>query len=198
MKKIELQGYGTITINPLRFKDQDGISVDADGNELKYTIEGKGVGRYTRLSDGTEVPRGDVCKKLVIDGEDVVLPKFKPTTTIEMDVINVVSKGEHNNGELWGLDRSIYLAGVAGKIRQELDNGNVFEFPLVVASGHKLWRAILKNVELDGSVAPVMFCVRGDARTAIRQFLDNPIEIELPIASEQKDNIKKIFKSIGV
>jgi hypothetical protein len=198
MKKIELGGYGTISITPLKFKDQEGVAVDSDGNELKYVIEGKGTSKYVR-KDGTEVPRSEVCKKLNVDGEDIVVPKFKPTTKIDNDVISVVEDTQHNNCELWALDRSWYLAQVLGKVKAQLDEGMVFEFPLVVASGHKLWKAVLRNTKLeDGSIAPVMFTIRGDARKAIKQFLDNPIEIELPLATEQKQSIQKIFKSIGV
>ena len=197
MKSIELVGYGKVKIESVKFKDQEGETVDSDGNALSYVSEGRGTSKYVR-ADGTECPRAEVCKKLNIDGEEIVVPKLKPTTVIDNDVISIINGAEHNNCELWALDRSWYLAEPSDKIKAQLNEGQVFEFPLVVAAGHKLWKAVMKNTKLeDGTVAPVLFGVRGDARKAIRQYMDNPIEIELPMASEQKQNIKKIFSSIG-
>ena len=197
MKKIELIGYGSIQIEGLKFKDQDGINVDSDNKPLKYVVEGRGTTKYVR-EDGSECPRNEVCKRLDIDGEEVVVPKLKPTTRIDNDVIAFVDESEHDKCELNAIDKAWYLVNDAGKLKSDIDAGKVMEFPLVTGSGHKLWKAVVKKRPLpDGRTAHMLYAIRGNIDNAIMSAMDSPVEFEIPMASDQKDNIKKIFKSIG-
>jgi hypothetical protein len=198
MKKIELVGHGSIQITGLKFAEQEGTPVDKEGNVLKYVVEGKGTTKYVNL-EGVEVPRNEVCKKLVIDGEDMVLPKFAPTTRIDEDVISVYDAEAHSNCELRAIEKSWYLVNAYGKVKEELEAGKAIEFPVVMGSGFKVWKGVLKQHALpNGKVCNMLFTVRGDIDKAIEQFLDDPIEFEMPVMGEQKQNISKLSKAIGL
>jgi hypothetical protein len=197
MKKIELAGHGSIQITGLKFADQEGTPVDKDGTPLKYVLEGKGTSKYVK-PDGTEVNRKDVCKKLVVDGEDIIVPKFNPTTKIDEDVIAVYEPEAHSNCELKAIEKSWYLVNAYGKVKEELEAGKTIEFPLVVGSGFKIWKGVLKKYTLpNGTACHMLFTIRGDIDKAIERFLDDPVEFEMPV-SEQKQNISKLSKAIGL
>jgi len=194
MKKIELNGIGVVSITPIKFKDQEGETVDSDGQPLKYVMSGKGTSSYQRV-DGTVCDRSLVCKKFLIDGETIIMPKLKPTTKVENDDINTLEAEGHNT-EQKAIERGLYVADVSGSLKQKLDKGSVYEFPLVTGAGHKLWRGVLKRYIADGIDCYMLFAVRGNMDNIIKSFLSDPIEIEIPIDDGQSKSIRKMFKTL--
>jgi hypothetical protein len=170
--------------------------VDSNGNPLKYVTEGTRTSKYVRESDGIEVPRIEVCKK--INGK--VLPRFSPTKSVASKSIKVIEGNDFNEVDMWGLERGWYVAQPDVKARKLLDAGKVITFPFAMAAGHKAWRAVLKKHNLGTAKEPVwayiVVAVRFDARDIIKQFMTEPIEIELPVNDD--DNVSDALDAMGV
>lgn len=199
MKKIELEGYGTISIDGISFRDKPSVSCDVNGNPLKHTIEGRGVSKYFD-EKGNEVPNKEVCKKIVVNGDEKVIRKLSPTTKIKQSGIKV-SEDKNNNSMKLACERKIYAVNTQSKeIRDLLDSGKSIEFPLVVGSGFKVWRGVLnKHITTNGKEVIALFACRGNIDKAFEDYADEPIQLELDsLPEENSKNVQEVFDALGV
>jgi len=196
MRKIELEGYGSVLLTPIYFKEKPSVLCDISGNPVKYQIENRGRGVYVR-EDGTEILRNEVCKKLVINGEETIIRRFKPTTKIKKSSVSIIEDKQNNTMKL-ACERKVYIVSVSPKIKKILDEGKALMFPLVVGSGFKVWKGVLnRHVTKSGKEVICLFACRGDLDKAFDEFVDEPITLELDdIPEENAENIKKIFETI--
>ena len=194
MKKIELEGIGSVSYQPVRTKDAEGVAVDSSGNKLKYVVQGERTAKYVRVSDGVEVSRTDVCKE--INGK--VLPKFKATIKVSKKHINTIDGDKFNSLDMWGQERSCYIVEPNSDAKKLMDAGKVITFPMTFASGHKAWRAVMRKVDLGkGETAYIIMAVRHDLREIIKQFKTEAFEgeFELPV---NDDDVADAVNSMGI
>jgi hypothetical protein len=198
MKKIELEGYGTIHLFGIEFEQEEGLTCDKDGNEVKYTIEGRGKGKYTRVSDGKPLTKPEVFKKIWVEGEEIISPSFTPTTKIDKEDIQIIDdKG--NDMMKRACERKSYVIQTnSNEIRKLLDDGKSIVFPAVVGTGFKVWRGVVQKWETKtGTEALALFCCRGDIDKAFSDFSDKPITLKLnAVPKENMKNVRKLFKSV--
>jgi len=198
MKKIELAELGIIHLNGIDFQEQKGITCDNQGNPLKYSIEGRGTSSY-RNANGEVIPRKEVCKKLNIDGEEIIVNRLTPTTKIEKDVIEIIEDKDNSKMKL-ACERKIYAIHTdSKKIKDLLDEGKAISFPLVVGSGFKVWKGILnKHTTKSGKEVMSLFAVRGNIDEVFEIYHNEPLSIELDVVpKENAKNVKKMFSAIG-
>ena len=192
MKQIELQGYGTVMVSPISVKEQEFETCDANGQPLTKEVVGTRAKTVWRTGEGAEVPNSHVCKKLVVDGEEIVTAKFKPLTQIESDSIKEIS----DNGLIYrAIQRKLYSVATDSKRLRELvlKHNKSLEFPLVVGNGWKIWNGILTN--WNGKL--LLVGCRGDIKKELDKYGDDMVEFEIESIPQQQ-NIKKLVKAIAV
>jgi hypothetical protein len=198
MKKIELGDLGTIHLFGIEFEQEEGITCDKDGNEVKYTIEGRGKGTYKRVSDSKVLTKPEVFKKLWVEGEEIISPSLTPTTKIDKDDIRVVEDKEFDIMKR-ACERKQYIIQTnSPQIKKLLEEGKSIIFPAVVGTGFKVWKGVVQKwITKNGDEAFALFCCRGDIDRAFSDFKDKPITLTIPaIPKENAKNIRKLFKSI--
>ena len=72
-REINLEGYGTINISPISFKDKDYENCDSEGKPLKW-ISGTATRGHFENEQGIEVSQA--LKKVEVEGEVFLLNKF--------------------------------------------------------------------------------------------------------------------------
>lgn len=186
-KIIEVEGYGTIVLNPINFKDKEYESVDLNGNPLKWIAGKMAMMGHFESEDGTEVPKSHMCKKVEVDEEIILIQKFNPTGKVEMDDIEV----SEDNSEIYtAIDRKIYKVFTESQKLKKLvlDDRKTLKFPVSFGSGFKIYNGILTNWK-----GQMILCgVRGDINEMLKKFEDDVVEIEIETIPIQ--NKKKLLK----
>lgn len=191
-RQIEIEGYGTIVINPINFKDKEYESVDLEGKPLKWVAGKMAKTGYFVNEDGLEVPISQVCKKVNIEGEDILIQKFKPTSKIQQEDIEIT---DGNEDIYTSIERKPYKVFTENKRLKEmiLDNQKTLKFPLVVGSGYKIYNGILTNWK-----GQIILCgCRGNINEVLKKYEDDAVDIEIETII-QKPNTKKLLKALSV
>lgn len=192
MKKLELEGYGTLFLNGIDFKSNEGVNVDAQGNPVEHFVE-RGKSGY-KDKDGNVLTSKEVHKKFLINEEEVVMAKLKPTTKIDKESLFTMPIDEAYREVTLGVERKIYaLVSDSIAIKEALKE-NAIVFPFVSGFGFKVWKAFVMNhTTTDGKSVLAMFLVRGNIDKAFEQYVDQPIEIEIAVVPDNSLNVKKLF-----
>lgn len=191
-KSVVLEGYGAIMISSINVNEKDLESVDPSGSPVVTEYRGTSAKRVYVNGDGVEVPSSQVCKKVTIEDEDLILPKFKQTKEVDADSIAVL---EDNSLIYRALDRKFYSVVTDNdKIRDLVINQNKsLQFPFTAGNGWKIWNAVLTNWR--GKM--IMVGCRGDLAKELEKFADDTVEFELEIIPQQK-NMKKLVKAMAM
>jgi len=190
-KAIELKGYGILKINPINIKEQDFETVDTSGKPVTGELVGSRAKRVYTNSDGVEVPSTMLCKKFVVDDEEIIAPKFSPTSEVATDNISTMDE----NGLIYrALDRKFYnVVTDSMKIKELLDAGKSLAFPFVGGLGWKIWKGILTN----WNGRPLLVACRGDLAKELEKYQDDTVEFEIEIMPQEK-NMKKFVKAMAM
>jgi len=194
MKKIELEGYGSVVLYPIKFRKPKSSWINKDNKEVKYTIEGKGKGIY-KDDAGKEYSRAQLRKKYLIGGKEIVTDRLKATTIIRQGAISFIE-----NPIPFLLDGVEYekfgMVTDNKKIKEVFEEGKTFVMSnVVLSSGGLPWRCYLhKYTTKSGKDKFAMTAVRGSFDEVMEGFEDSPIEIDY--STEQ--NASELGNALGV
>jgi len=191
-KSLELKGYGTIMINPIDIKEQEFETVNAQGSPVSSKTIGTRARSVYVTADGTEVPNNQVCKKFVVEDEEIICPKFSPSKDIDTENIEVI---EDNALIYSAIDRKFYNVVTDNKKVQDLvlKQNKSLKFPITFGSGWKLWNGILTNW---GGKLLLVAC-RGDLVRELEKYSEDTVELQIEVVPQQK-NMKKLIKSLAI
>jgi hypothetical protein len=191
-KALELKGYGTIMINPIDIKEQEFETVDPQGNPVSSKTIGTRAKSIYVTADGIEVPNSQVCKKFVVEDEEIICPKFSPSKDIDTENIEVI---DDNALVYSALDRKFYNVVTDNQKVKDLvlkDNKSL-KFPITFGSGWKLWNGILTN----WSGKLLLVACRGDLVRELDKYTEDTVELQIEVIPQQK-NMKKLIKSLAI
>lgn len=191
-KSVELTGYGIIMINPIDIKEQEFETVDTQGNPVTQKTIGTRAKTVYVTKEGTEISSGQLCKKFVVEDEEIICPKFSPSKQIDTENIEVI---EDNQLVYSALDRKFYNVVTDNtKIKDlVLKQNKSLKFPITFGSGWKLWNGILTN----WSGKLLLVACRGDLVRELDKYSDDTVELQIEVIPQQK-NMKKLIKSLAI
>ena len=189
-KAISLEGYGKIMINPINFENKEYETVDMTGQPVSKKTIGERAKSIYVSADGTEIPNNKVCKKINIEGEDIILPKFGITKDVSNADIEVV---DDDSLKYNAIERKLfYVATDNAKIKDlVLVQKKSLKFPLVVGSGWKAWSGLLTYW---GDQIVVVGC-RGDLTKELSKFSEDTVDIEYDIAPQ---DMRKVVRAMAM
>lgn len=191
-KSVKLDGYGTIMIVPLNIKEKESETVDPTGQPIKSKMVGERAKSIYVSQDGTEVPRSQVCKKFVVEDEEMVLPKFSPTKEVAAENITEID----DNGLVYrGIERKFYNVVTDNEKIKDLviNQHKSLEFPFCAGAGWKIWKGVLTN----WNNKLLLVGCRGDIQIELEKYNDDTVEIELDIVPQQQ-NMKKLVTAMAM
>lgn len=193
-KEVNLEGYGKILIQPINIKDKEWESVDPEGKSVFSERVGQGAKTVYKNGDGVEVPRNQLCKKISIEGEDLVLRKFEQTKKVSKDDIEVI---DDSSLIYTALDRKFYAVTTENPALKKLviDEGKSLAFGFVAGGGFKMWKAILTNWQ--GRLLMVG-CI-GDLTKELEKYTEETVEIELDVINTiSPEKARKLLKVMAM
>ena len=190
-KSLVLEGFGTVMIQPINIKEKESETVDTTGNPVKITYSGTRATRKYVTEDGTEVPSSQICKKIEVEGEELILPKFQPTKEVANENIEVLDDASLIYR---GIDRKFYNVVTDNeKIKDLVLNQNkALCFPLAAGFGWKIWKGILTN--WNGKL--LLVGVIGDIQKELEKYTEDTVELEIEIIPQHK-NMKKLVMAMA-
>lgn len=191
-KSVLLEGYGTIMIQPINIKDKDYEVVDPTGKSVEHKTIGTKARSVYVTADGIEVPNSQVCKKIPIEGEELIIPKFEPTKEVAADNILVIDDGSL---VYRAIDRKFYNVVTDNKKIKELviEQNKSLEFPFIAGSGWKMWKGILTN----WNNKLLLVACQGDIQRELEKYSEETVELELEIIPKQ-ENMLKLVKAMAM
>jgi hypothetical protein len=193
-KEVNLEGYGKILIQPINIKEKEWDNVDPQGKEITSERIGESAKTVYKNSDGVEVPRNQLCKKISIEGEDLILKKFEQTKKVSKEDIE-----ELDDPSLiyTALDRKFYAVTTDNPTIKKLviDENKSLSFSFVAGGGFKIWRAILTNWH--GKLL-LVGCI-GDLAKELEKYSEETVEIELDIINTiSPEKARKLLKVMAM
>ena len=189
-KKIELEGYGSIVIQPINLKEQEFEVVDRNGNPLTKEMVGTRAKTAYHNTQGSEVPNTQLCRKLVVEGEEIVTPKFKPLPKIDQEDI----QEQDDNGLVYrAIERKFYsVITESPRLKKLILDGNKsLTFPFIAGQGWKVWNAMLTN----WNDRLLLVACRGDLQKELEKYTEETVEFEIEVIPQTR-NVKKLLKAI--
>lgn len=190
-KSLVLEGYGNIMINPIAIKDKDYETVDPTGQPVKREVIGTRAKTVYKTPEGVEVPSNQLCKKIEVEDEEIIAPKFQPSKEVGRDNIQEVT----DNGIIYrALDRKFYNVVTDNQQLKDLiiSQHRTLEFPFVGGLGWKMWKGVLTN----WNNKLMLVACRGDIQKELEKYNEDTVELELEIIPQQK-NMKKLVKAMA-
>lgn len=190
VKELTLEGYGMIHISGIGIKDREFETVNPNGESVVREVIGERAKTVYKTKEGTIVPGTQLCKKILIEDEEIIAPKFTPTKEVDNENIEEVS----DNSMIYrALERKFYnVTTENGVLKNMILEQNVnLKFPISMGSGWKLWNGILTNWQ--GKM--LMVCCRGDLVKELEKYADETVEFEIDLIPQQK-NMKKLVKAM--
>jgi len=189
-KTLKLGGYGEIMINPINIKEKEYEVVDPTGKPLSRKTIGARARSVYMTADDVEVPGNQVCKKINIEGEDIVVPKFMPTSEVVREDIEEID----DNGLIYSaIERKFYNAVTDNKKIKDLilKQHKTLKFPFTAGLGWKMWNGVLTrwNDKL------ILVACIGDLRKELEKYDEDTIELELEVIPQTK-SMKKLVKAM--
>ena len=191
-KSLLLEGYGTIMVQPINIKDKEYEVVDPTGKPVEHKTIGTRARSVYVTADGIEIPNNQVCKKIPIEGEDLIVPKFQPVKEIAGENIAVIEDGSLIYR---AIDRKFYNVVTDNKkiIDLVIGQNKSLEFPFVAGTGWKIWKGILTN----WNNKLLLVACQGDLQKELEKYSEETVELEIEIIPQQK-NMKKLVQAMAM
>jgi hypothetical protein len=191
-KNVELKGFGTIAITPIDVKEKEFETCDPSGNPLSTKTIGTRARTAYVTNDGTEIPNNQICKKFVVEDEEIICPKFSPSKDIDKDNIEII---DDKSLVFNALDRKFYNVVTDHEKLKELvlKQNKSLKFPVTFGSGWKIWQGILTN--WNGKM--LLVACRGDLVKELEKYSEDTVELEIEVLPQQK-NMKKLVKAMAM
>lgn len=192
VKGIELKGYGEIMINPIDIKEQDWETVDPQGKPVTSKMEGTRAKTVYYNSDGAVVPNNQLCKKIEVEDEVIIAPKFSPSKEVSKDDVEVI---DDNSIIYSALERKFYNVVTDHEKLKELilKENKSLKFPVTFGSGWKIWNGVLTN--WNGKL--LLVACRGDLMKELDKYSEETVEFSIEVLPQQK-NMKKLVKAMAM
>ena len=191
-KSLELQGYGTLMVQPINVKEKEWETVDSSGNPLQTKTVGTRAHTGYFTPDGAEVPSSRICKKIFVEDEEMILPKFSPTKEVAAENITEIEDA----GLIYrAMDRKFYNVVTDNQKIKDLilKEGKSLTFPLCAGSGWKIWNGILTRWQ-DKLI--LVGCI-GDIAKELEKYSEETVELEIESMPQQK-NMKKLVAALAM
>jgi hypothetical protein len=190
MKQVNLKGYGAIMITPINVKDQELETVDQQGNPVTSRIVGTRAKTIYTNNLGVEIPNNQLCKKIVVEDEELIVSKFNPSKDIDFEDIELL---DDNQIIYTAINRSFYFVACDNNKINELilKEGKSLRFPLTLGTGFKLWLGVLTN--WNGKL--LLVACRGDLVKELEKYSEDTVEFSIE-ALPQAKNMKKLVKAL--
>lgn len=190
VKGIELIGYGEIMIAPIAIKDPDWETVDQQGNPVTSKMEGTRAKTVHYNSQGVEVPNNQLCKKIMVEDEVIIAPKFSGTKEVANEDVEVL---DDKSLIFSAIERKFYNVVTDNKnlINLVVNENKSLSFPMALAGGWKIWRAMLTN--WNGRI--LLVCCRGDLVKELEKYSDDTVELQIEVMVPNKKLMKALIQS---
>jgi hypothetical protein len=191
-KSLKLESYGVVMINPISIKDKELETVAPTGDAVERSMEGTRARTVYKTAEGVEIPSSQLCKKMDVEGEEIIVPKFQPSKEIPKDNITEI---EDNSIMYRALDRKFYNVVTDNAELKDLviNQNKSLEFPFVGGLGWKMWKAVLTN--WNGKL--MLIACRGDIAKELEKYDEDTVSLELEIVPKQQ-NMKKLVKAMAM
>lgn len=191
-KSLKLEGYGTVMISSINIKEPDFETVDPTGAPVEHKTIGERARSVYVTKDGAEISSSQVCKKIEIEGEDIIAPKFQQSKEVAKDNIEEID----DNGLIYrAMDRKFYSVVCDNPKLKDLviNQHKSLQYPFVAGGGWKIWKGILTN--WNGKL--IMVCCRGDLQKELEKYSEETLELEIEVIPQHK-NMKQLVKAMAM
>lgn len=185
-KVVKLEGFGSIILLPINFKEQDYEEVTSTGEKLIKQVVGEGRKTIYKTEAGVEIPARQVCRKYKVGNEEVITPKLEVTKEVAQQDIEVIE----DNGEIYtAIDKKVYFVTTESpKLKELIHSGKSLKFPFVAGLGFKFYSAILTRWQ----DKIILCCCRGNLNDALSVYSDDLVEFNYEVAPP-KETLKKLM-----
>jgi len=195
MKKIELEGFGSVTLCPIKFRMPEAHWVDKHNKEVKYTIQGKGKGVYLD-SEGKEIKRAELKRKYIVNGKEIVGSRLKQTDVVRASKISLMDGANAPLALMGAIETEKFgLVTDNTKIKETINGGQAILAKEVVftTGGMPFNMVVTKITTPSGKEKFVAYAIRGDFYAVLDDFEDSPIDIPF-----EEQNVSELSEALGV
>lgn len=195
MKRIELEGFGSVVLCPIKFRMPEAHWIDNKGKEAKYTIQGKGKGVYLD-SEGKEVKRAELKRKYLINGKEILTERLKQTDVVRAKKISLMDGANAPLALIGSIEAEKFgLVTDNTKIKEAFDNGSaILAKDVVLTTGGMPFNLVMSKLTTPlGKEKLVAYAVRGDFFGTLEKFQDEPIDIPF-----EEQNVSELSEALGV
>jgi hypothetical protein len=195
MKRIELEGFGSVVLCPIKFRMPEAHWIDNKGKEAKYTIQGKGKGVYLD-SEGKEVKRAELKRKYLINGKEILTERLKQTDVVRAKKISLMDGANAPLALIGSIEAEKFgLVTDNTKIKEAFDGGSaILAKDVVLTTGGMPFNLIMSKLTTpSGKEKLVAYAVRGDFFGTLEKFQDEPIDIPF-----EEQNVSELSEALGV
>jgi hypothetical protein len=191
-KSVKLGGYGVIMINPIVVKEQDWETVDPSGNPVTAKVEGTRAKTVYYNTSGVAIPNNQLCKKIEVEDEVIIAPKFGPTKEVANEDIEVL---DDNSIIYSALERKFYAVTTDHERIKDLvlKQNKSLKTAMTYGSGWKVWSAVLTN--WNGKL--LLVACRGDLVKELEKYSEDTVELQIEVLPQAK-NMKKLVKAMAM
>jgi hypothetical protein len=195
MKRIELEGFGSVVLCPIKFRMPEAHWIDNKGKEAKYTIQGKGKGVYLD-SEGKEVKRTELKRKYLINGKEILTERLKQTDVVRAKKISLMDGANAPLALIGSIEAEKFgLVTDNTKIKEAFDNGSaILAKDVVLTTGGMPFNLVMSKLTTPlGKEKLVAYALRGDFFGTLEKFQDEPIDIPF-----EEQNVSELSEALGV
>lgn len=189
-RKLKLEGYGNLMIAPVNVEDKEYETVDSLGRPVTKKYVGEGKKTIYLNAEGVEIPSKSLCKKIPVDGEDLILGKFQPTKEVEKENIEVL---EDPSLAYRAAKRKMYKVTTDSAELKDLimNKHKSLQFPFTAGYGNQMWNGILMN----WSGKMVIMCCISDYTELLTKYDEETVNFVVEAIPQVKD-VKKLMKAM--
>jgi len=189
-RKFSLEGFGDVLYEPVKVVEQELENCTPSGELVVRETVGERAKTIYKTADGKVISSASVCKKMIVDGEEIVVSKFKPISRVDKEDYSFTDDpGVVHNGAI----RNFYKVKTDSKdLKAMLKEKKIISFPFTAGLGHKAWVACL----MDWNGQPIMATIRGNVSKLLEQSKDDAIEVEIEAIPNEIQNKKKFLKAV--
>lgn len=167
-------------------------TVDPQGNPVTSKTIGTRAKTVYVTSGGVEIPNNQVCKKFLVEDEELICPKFSPSKEVNAENLEILE----DNGLIYtAIERSFYNVVTDNAQIKKLifEENKSISFPVTFGSGWKIHKGILTN--WNGKM--LLVACRGDLVKELEKYSEDTVELNIEVIPQQK-NMKKLVKAMMV
>jgi hypothetical protein len=193
--RIELEGFGSVVLNPIKFRMPEAHWTDKGGKEVQYTIKGKGKGMYLN-SEGKELKRAELKRVYVIGGKEYPTDRLKKTDIVRASKISLIDGANAPLALIGSMeDEKFGVVTDNTKIKETINGGQaILAKEVVFTTGGMPYNVVFSKVATpSGKEKFIAYAIRGDFFAALERYEDEPIEMPF-----EEQNASELSEALGV